>query len=297
MNEIFEKLKAVIPLDLIRWRVGQTTDDKTMGRALPYIDARVVQNRLDDAVGPLNWKNAYVEVFTGTRLLAVRCILSIRAEGGEWVAKEDVAYLSTSSRSDTDAENNVKGVYSDALKRAAVQWGVARHLYDFRAPWVPLVDGRLAQIPSLYGEAPTDLYPAAAAEAEPAAHAPAVVAEPEVPTPVVAAESAEPAAESAASAPVEQGAEQVAQSPAKTAEPEAPAASAPAESQDDEQVGVGNPHFAQIVDRIIARKVPMVQLRQYVQGPRGKEKFSAREAEVLLKKMVVAEAQPAPAAA
>jgi hypothetical protein len=31
-----------------------------------------------------------------------------------------------------------KGTLSDAFKRAAVRWGVARYLYDLKAPWLEL---------------------------------------------------------------------------------------------------------------------------------------------------------------
>ena len=72
-SETLTALKAPIPATQISWRVGQLNEDKTQGRALPYIDARVVQARLDEVVGPQNWKVRFLEIFSGTRLLAVRC--------------------------------------------------------------------------------------------------------------------------------------------------------------------------------------------------------------------------------
>lgn len=147
-SEIFTQLKAPIPADQIRWRVGATNEDKTQGRALPYIDARVVQNRLDEVMGPGNWKNSYSEVIVGSRLLAVRCILSLHLDG-QWVSKEDAAYLPATHRDDPSFEIAVKGVYSDSLKRAAVQWGIARYLYDFEAPMVDLINGKLSSTPDV----------------------------------------------------------------------------------------------------------------------------------------------------
>jgi hypothetical protein len=46
-----------------------------------------------------------------------------------WVRKSDGA-------GETQVEGE-KGAISDALKRAAVKWGIGRYLYDLDSPWVP----------------------------------------------------------------------------------------------------------------------------------------------------------------
>lgn len=153
-NDTLKQLQTVFPSTSIQWRVGSTNADKTRGKALPYIDARVVQNRLDDVVGAGNWKNSYAEVIVNGKLLAVRCALAVKVEG-EWVEKEDGANLDNID-SDDQAEKAIKGVYSDALKRAAVQWGIGRYLYEFDAPWVELDNGRIQMVPRL----PNEMLPA-----------------------------------------------------------------------------------------------------------------------------------------
>ena len=160
-KENLKQLREPIPSAQISWRVGATNPDKTRGQALPYIDNRIVQNRLDDVLGPENWSNRFEEVVVNNRLMAVRCIIGVRI-GDEWVTKEDGANLDESSSSSNAAEMAIKGVYSDAMKRAAVQWGIGRYLYEFEAPWVTLDDRqRLANIPEL----PAHLVPAAEAQA------------------------------------------------------------------------------------------------------------------------------------
>jgi hypothetical protein len=43
-----------------------------------------------------------------------------------------------------------KGMMSDALKRAAVRWGVGRYLYELKSPWVAIeARGRSFIIPML----------------------------------------------------------------------------------------------------------------------------------------------------
>lgn len=141
-------LQAPFPEDELIWKVGEKSTDESEGRALPHLDARHIQNRLDTVVGPMGWSDEYIEVMAGSRLLAVRCRLTLVVEGVR-VAKEDAAYVRSTAATDRDRELEVKGAYSNALKRAAVKWGIGRYLYEFKAPFVPLVDGQFAERPSL----------------------------------------------------------------------------------------------------------------------------------------------------
>lgn len=120
---MLEALSAEFPRNAISWRAQSVTRDGTKAMALAYIDARDVMQRLDEAVGPENWQDRYE--FHGPRTV---CYLSIRVND-EWITKADGA-----GDSDVEAE---KGAISDALKRAAVKWGIGRYLYDLDAPWVP----------------------------------------------------------------------------------------------------------------------------------------------------------------
>ena len=58
-EEIMKKLAAPFPADDVEWRVQNTSQDKTRGMAVPYIDSRAIQNRLDTVVGIYNWKTEY----------------------------------------------------------------------------------------------------------------------------------------------------------------------------------------------------------------------------------------------
>jgi hypothetical protein len=85
------------------------------GHMLTYIDARYVMSRLDE-LGGENWQDRYEDRADGS----VRCGIGVLVDG-EWVWKWDVGDPS-------DIEAN-KGVHSEAFKRAAVKWGIARDLY------------------------------------------------------------------------------------------------------------------------------------------------------------------------
>jgi hypothetical protein len=81
-----------------------------------YVDARQVQDRLDEVCGPGGWQNKYMAMDG-----SLYCGIGIKF-GDEWVWKWDCG-----------TESNIekqKGQASDAFKRSAVQWGVGRFLYS-----------------------------------------------------------------------------------------------------------------------------------------------------------------------
>jgi hypothetical protein len=106
----------------VHWRAQAVANGKAL--ALAYIDARDVMDRLDVICGPENWQDRYEETPKGR----IICTLSINING-YWVNKSDGA-------GNTDVEGD-KGAVSDALKRAAVKWGIARYLYSLGNIWVP----------------------------------------------------------------------------------------------------------------------------------------------------------------
>ena len=122
---MFEQLAAPFPADRVSWRVGSVSKDKTKAMALAYIDARDVMERLDAVCGPENWERRHPHVDKTTT-----CEIAIWIDGRGWVVKADGA-------GDTAVEAE-KGSLSDSFKRAAVNWGVGRYLYDLASPWVEI---------------------------------------------------------------------------------------------------------------------------------------------------------------
>ena len=124
-EEIIRQLKAPFLFEEVEAKVQVTTQDKTKGMAVFYLDVRAVQERLDRVLGTFGWRNEYVLWQDKSQI----CGLSIyNAERGEWVAKYDGA-----ENSDIEA---VKGGLTDAFKRAAVLWGIGRYLYQMEGVWV-----------------------------------------------------------------------------------------------------------------------------------------------------------------
>jgi len=93
-----------------------------------YLDARAVQDRLDEVFGPDGWQTEYAVLPGGS----VVCTLKTRWPGGVWISKSDVG----SPSDQPDEGDRMKAAFSDATKRAAVQYGVGRYLYHLGRTWL-----------------------------------------------------------------------------------------------------------------------------------------------------------------
>jgi Rad52/22 family double-strand break repair protein len=94
--------------------------------ALAYVDVRAIMDRLDSVLGFENWQDDY-------QLLpdnSVLCRLRLRI-GKKWVTKMDVGGPSEQP----DGGDRLKAAVSDALKRAAVKFGIGRYLYRLPQQW------------------------------------------------------------------------------------------------------------------------------------------------------------------
>ncbi len=123
-QEMMERLKEPFPPGVISWRPGSVTRDGTKAMALAYVDARDVQDRLDDVCG-LAWQVRNPWNVNGT----IACEIGIWSEEHrDWLWRGDGA-----GASEVEAE---KGAFSDSFKRAAVRWGIGRYLYSLPVQWV-----------------------------------------------------------------------------------------------------------------------------------------------------------------
>ena len=141
MKSQFEQLKAPFPVKDIQWRIGRKNKDGTKAEVLAYIDARAIQERIDEVVGPENWSVEYRPVDMGTmtretynktvteNIKGFICTLSIFIND-KIITREDGSNC-------TDNEP-FKGGMSGAFKRTASSLGIGRYLYDLDTVWVDI---------------------------------------------------------------------------------------------------------------------------------------------------------------
>ena len=120
-----DDLRKPLSVNQIEFRV-QSINKGGFATILAYKDARVDMQRLDEVVGPLNWKREHTRDNHN-------CVVSIWSESkGQWVSKED-----TGTESNTERE---KGLASDSFKRACFNWGIGRELYGYPVIKIKLND-------------------------------------------------------------------------------------------------------------------------------------------------------------
>jgi hypothetical protein len=125
VEELTEALAAPFDAREVRFKPAVVSGSRAM--ALAYVDARVIQDRLDEVLGVTGWQDEYECLPDGS----VVCRLRLRL-GDEWITKMDVGGQSEQP----DEGDRRKAAFSDALKRAAVKFGIGRYLYRLPAQWV-----------------------------------------------------------------------------------------------------------------------------------------------------------------
>lgn len=130
-----EALEAPFDIEEIKQRPLVTKKDKSAALPANYIDARTVAKRLDEVVGPMLWQRDHKEikgvVYAGIGIYS--------EEINQWIWKWDSGVESNMEKE--------KGESSDSFKRAAVNWGIGRFLYELPEMWV---DGKASKAGKFY---------------------------------------------------------------------------------------------------------------------------------------------------
>lgn len=127
-RNIQEMLAMPFAAEDLEWRLQTVFEDKLQGIAVPYVTNRAIQTRLDSVVGVDRWCNEFKPWHGTGKKDAQICGISIFFDDRGWITKWDGA-------EDSDIES-VKGGLSDSMKRAAVQWGIGRVLYEMDTVYV-----------------------------------------------------------------------------------------------------------------------------------------------------------------
>jgi hypothetical protein len=123
-NQITERLAEPFPAAEVGWKPQSVKGNRAM--AIAYIDARNVMDRLDEVVGVAGWQDRYESLPDGS----VVCRLTVEIDGKR-ITKTDVG----SPSEQPDGGDRMKAAFSDALKRAAVKFGIGRYLYSLDSIW------------------------------------------------------------------------------------------------------------------------------------------------------------------
>jgi hypothetical protein len=123
-DEWLKDLRRPFPPEAIKFKGQSASKNRQKALAVPYIDARLVIARLNHVAGP-HWTPTYEATQTG-----MWCHLEV---GG--VTRADFG-----TNDSPQAGTKGKGMVSDALKRAAVLFGVGESVYASPSAWLAAVD-------------------------------------------------------------------------------------------------------------------------------------------------------------
>ncbi len=139
-KDILEKLAHPFKAEQIEWKVQSNPkdpekDNRYWGFIVPYIDARDVIERLNLVV-PGNWKEEYskpifsLSDYLGNNndniVMTLACTLTIYGYSHFDYGTHTIGRKDTYSFGNAD-----KAVISDALKRAALKFGIGMHIYRY----------------------------------------------------------------------------------------------------------------------------------------------------------------------
>ncbi len=120
-QQIREALGAPFPDDEIEFLPRAVSGSRALG--LPYLEARDIMRRLDDAVGPEHWSYDFELLSPDGRMVRGKLtVLGVtKCDAGEAASEDEL----------------LKSAVSDALKRCAVHFGIGRYLYYLPKTWAP----------------------------------------------------------------------------------------------------------------------------------------------------------------
>src|SRR5262245_8022870 len=83
VKELALALAAPFDPEEVKWKAQVVSGNRAM--VVAFVDARVIQDRLDEVLGVMGWQDSYESLPDG----AVTCRLKIRV-GDRWITKMDV---------------------------------------------------------------------------------------------------------------------------------------------------------------------------------------------------------------
>lgn len=138
-SKVYEILKRPFPSKDIQWRIGRKNKNGDKAIVLAYVDARAIQERLDEAFD--TWKTEYTPVDMGTMEIDTRNGTETKHVKGflcEIIGCKDSWVMSRQDGGDCTDFEPFKGGLSSAFKRAGAALGIGRYLYDLGETWVEI---------------------------------------------------------------------------------------------------------------------------------------------------------------
>ena len=136
--EMLKQLRAPFPADRIEWRLqssGEKQDGSIWAKCLCYIDNRAAMERLDEVFGTC-WSHSEEFIQIGNQAVCTVTITIEYMNGEE--GRPLFPHRSVSGSCAVEANGDIdpfKSAASGAMKRAVVNLGIGRYLYELPEAW------------------------------------------------------------------------------------------------------------------------------------------------------------------
>lgn len=134
VQEALDLLTAPWHPDDIKIKVQGRNKDRSKGFIVPYVEGNAIRERLDAAVGFQNWTAIYTPILSETP--SVKCRLSLALSGADKKGPEGLEITKENIGTGEDHKN----ACTDSLKRAAMEFGIGRYLWECPQVWINLDD-------------------------------------------------------------------------------------------------------------------------------------------------------------
>jgi hypothetical protein len=121
LDAAFPRLVKPFAPRLVELKPGAVTKDRARALAMPFVDMRAYQDRLDRVVGPAGWNFRYLVAERG-----IACELTILGVTKSAVGDYPIA---------AGDENPATSAEAQAFKRACAAFGLGRYLYRLSQVW------------------------------------------------------------------------------------------------------------------------------------------------------------------
>lgn len=133
MDVILKELRRPFHSSKVKFKVASNTKGKS-AICVAYVDARDVQERFNSVCEGF-WSNTFREIYEGgpfMQIVAVEATIKVVSLDYD-ISHSDIG---AKDNENEDGSFGHKALYSDALKRAAVPFGVAAPLYSMPQLWL-----------------------------------------------------------------------------------------------------------------------------------------------------------------
>ncbi len=132
LKEKWQALLAPFAPGQVKIKVQGRSKDRSKGFIVPYVEGNAIRERLDAVVGFQHWTATYTPILS--EVPSVKCRLILGPTGADGAGELEI------TKENIGTGEDHKNACTDSLKRAAMEFGIGRYLWECPQVWIDLDD-------------------------------------------------------------------------------------------------------------------------------------------------------------